>query len=54
MRHLGAITLWSQAVAGDRNLLVIPLEDALLYVEPVYLRPRTPVCGAAARDPGLP
>ena len=36
------ITLWSQA--GSRvirgNLLAIPLEGALLYVEPVYLRRR--------------
>lgn len=41
------ITLWSQA--GSRvirgNLLVIPLEGALLYVEPVYLE---------AEDTGLP
>ncbi|MGD9494728.1 MAG: UPF0182 family protein [Armatimonadota bacterium] len=41
------ITLWSQA--GSRvirgNLLVIPLENSLLYVEPVYLE---------AEDTGLP
>jgi len=35
-----SFTLWSQS--GSRvirgNLLVIPVEDALLYVEPIYLR----------------
>ena len=38
-----AITLWSQA--GSRvvrgNLLVIPIADALLYVEPLYLQAET-------------
>jgi len=35
-----SFTLWSQS--GSRvirgNLLVIPIEDSLLYVEPIYLR----------------
>ncbi len=41
------ITLWSQAGSNviRGNLLVIPLEDSLLYVEPVYLE---------AEDTGLP
>ncbi len=42
-----AITLWSQAGSDvlRGNLLVIPLADSLLYVEPVYL---------VAEDTGLP
>ena len=41
------ITLWSQAGSNviRGNLLVIPLEDSLLYVEPLYLE---------AEDTGLP
>lgn len=37
------LTLWSQAGSGTirGNLLVIPLGDALLYVEPLYLQAET-------------
>ena len=35
-----SFTLWSQSGSGviRGNLLVIPVEDSLLYVEPIYLR----------------
>ena len=45
------MTLWSQA--GSRvirgNLLVIPVEDSLMYVEAIYLQPSPVAAGAQAR-----
>jgi uncharacterized membrane protein (UPF0182 family) len=49
------ISLWNQM--GSRVirgiLLVVPIENSILYVSPLYLRAVRPVAGTEARDSGL-